>query len=276
MTARPTTVAGNGPPPDGAVALYVGTVMHARLTAPQRRFTYRVASLLIDLDALADADRASALFSVGRFNLFGFDARDHGPRDGSPLRPAIDRLVAGAGVARPARIRLLCFPRVLGFVFDPLSVYFCYDGAGAVSAVVYEVRNTFGEAHSYVVPVGDGEATPAGLRHSRDKRFHVSPFLPMDQRYHFRLLPPGEAVRLRILETGRDGPSLAATFVGGRRPLTTAALAAVFAAMPVHTLKVIAGIHWEAARLWLSGAAFHRSPAAADGAERWTSPSSTI
>ncbi|BBE71242.1 DUF1365 domain-containing protein [Oharaeibacter diazotrophicus] len=262
MSVRiPTTVAANGAPPATAVTLYEGSVMHQRLKPLAHRFTYRIASLLVDLDRLAEADAASRLFSVGRFNLYGFDPRDHGPRDGGDVRTHVDGLLAEAGLARPARVLLLCQPRVLGFVFDPLSVYFAYDDAGALTALVYEVRNTFGEHHCYVAPVAAGESDAAGVRQSRRKRFFVSPFMDMEQRYDFRVLPPGEGLRVRILECDRDGPTLAATFAGRAVPLSSAALVRLFAAMPFHTLKVVAGIHWEAARLWLKGAPlFRRGP----------------
>jgi DUF1365 family protein len=256
-TSAPTTCPANGPPPDAPAALYVGDVMHARLKPLSHRFRYRVANLLIDLDDLPSAGRLCRLFSVGRFNLYGFREADHGPRDGSSLRVWIDGLAAEAGLDRPARVLLLCYPRVLGFVFDPISVYFAYASSGDLSLLVYEVRNTFGEGHTYVVPVEPGDASPAGIRQSRAKVFFVSPFMPMDQRYHFRVLPPGDAVRIRILETDTDGPTLAATFAGERRPLTSAALARVFLGMPLHTAKVVLGIHWEALKLWLKGAPYH-------------------
>jgi uncharacterized protein len=263
MAVRPpTTLGDNGAITASAAALYVGEVMHARLKPVGHRFSYRVASLMIDLDRLDEADQSARLFSVGRFNLFGFHEADHGPGDGSSLRAHVDRLLAEAGVARAERIVLLCYPRVLGYVFNPLSVYWALDGAGRTTAVVYEVRNTFGERHTYVAPVRPGEVTAAGLRQTRAKRFYVSPFMPMDQVYHFRLTPPGEGVRVRILETDADGPTLSATFVGRRRPLSDRTLAAVAAAMPLHTVKVVAGIHWEALRLWLKGAPYfpHRAP----------------
>lgn len=250
----PTRTDANGAPPADPVVLYSGTVMHARLKPLGHRFDYSVANLLVDLDRLPDADRLSGLFSVGRFNLFGFREADHGPRDGSPLRPYVDRLLAADGIARPDRVLLLCYPRVLGFVFNPISVYFCLDRDGRTTALVYEVRNTFGEAHTYVAAVQPGDASPAGIRQARDKRFYVSPFMPMEQRYHFRVIPPGDGVRLRILETDRDGPTLAATFVGARRPVTSGVLLRTFLSMPFHTLKVVAGIHVEAVRLWWKGA----------------------
>ncbi|HUG62104.1 MAG TPA: DUF1365 domain-containing protein [Methylomirabilota bacterium] len=252
----PTTMAANGPAVRDPASLYIGDVMHARMKPVGHRFVYRVANLLIDLDRLDEACQCSRLFSVGRFNLFSFREDDHGPRDGSSLRAHVDRLLADAGLARPARVLLLCYPRVLGFVFNPISVYYALDADDAPAAMIYEVRNTFGETHTYVAPVEAGDLTAAGIRQTRAKRFFVSPFMPMEQRYHFSLLPPGEAVRVRILETDADGPTLAATFVGRRRPLTSRAVAAVFAAMPFHTFKVVAGIHYEAMRLYFKGAPY--------------------
>jgi DUF1365 family protein len=253
----PTTWIGNGGPDGAAASLYIGEVMHARLKPVAHRFAYRVASLLVDLDRLPEADRSCRLFSIGRVNLFSFHERDHGPRDGSSLRMHVDRILAEAGVERPDRVQLLCYPRVAGYVFNPLSVYFAHAADGRLTAVIYEVRNTFGGMHAYVQPVEAGQASLAGIRQEARKRFPVSPFIDMDQRYRFRVLPPGEAVRIRILETDRDGPTLAASFIGRRRPLTARVLAAVFAAMPFHTLKVMAGIHFEAARLFFKGAPYH-------------------
>lgn len=261
MTQRPpTTVEGNGPPPAAAAVLYTGEVMHARLKPVGHRFSYRVANLLVDLDRLGEADRSARLFSVGRFNLFSFHERDHGPRDGSSLREHVDGLLAARGIARPSRVLLLCYPRVAGFVFNPLSVYFAYGDDGRPSAVVYEVRNTFGGMHSYVEPVRPGQLTEAGLRQERAKSFYVSPFLDMAQHYRFRLLCPGAAVRVRILQTDRDGPVLSASFAGSKVPLCDRTLASVFAAMPFHTLKVIGAIHLEAARLWLKGLPYFAPP----------------
>lgn len=240
--------------PNEAAALFPGTVMHARLRPAGHRFDYRVMNLFIDIDRLAEADRMSPLFSVGRFNLWSFREKDHGPGDGTPLRRWIDGLLAGAGVdLAGGRVRLLCYPRLLGFVFDPLSVYYCEARDGTPAAIVYAVRNTFGERHAYVCPVRPGELSAAGVRQEADKRFYVSPFNPMRQRYLFRLKPPGDTLTVRILETDADGPILAATFSGVRRDLTSRALLAAFLAMPLMTLKIVAGIHYEAFRLWRKG-----------------------
>jgi DUF1365 family protein len=238
-----------------AAALYFGDVMHARLKPIGHRFSYRVMSLLIDLDRLADADRQSRLFGVNRAALYSFHEADHGNRDGSRLRAYAQCCAAAHGIdLTGGRVLLLCYPRLFGYTFNPLSAYFCYRADGELALVIYEVRNTFGDIHAYVLPVKRGEISAAGVRQQQDKLFYVSPFIEMAMRYHFRVSPPGHTVKLRILETDREGPLLAATFHGRRHPLTTAALLRSFFSLPLVTLKIVAAIHWEALRLWLKGA----------------------
>jgi DUF1365 family protein len=242
-------------PADAAAVLYFGEVMHARLKPTGHRFSYRVMSLLIDLDRLESADRQSPLFGVNRAALYSFNEADHGERDGSCLRLYAQRRAAEHGIdLTGGRVLLLCYPRLLGYTFNPLSVYFCYRADGGLALIIYEVRNTFGDIHAYVLPVQPGETSGAGIRQQQDKLFYVSPFIEMMMRYHFRVSPPGECVKLRILETDREGPLLAATFSGRRRGLTTAALSRAFFALPLVTFKIVAAIHWEALRLWLKGA----------------------
>ena len=148
---------------------------------------------------------------------------------------------------------LLCYPRLFGYAFNPLSVYFCYRADGELTLMIYEVRNTFGELHSYVLPVKPGERSASGIRQVQDKLFYVSPFIEMAMRYHFRVLPPGDDVKLRILETDHEGPLLAASFHGRRRTLTSATMLRSFFALPLVSFKIVAAIHWQALRLWLKG-----------------------
>ncbi len=258
---RVSTMEQNGPPPTAAGAIYTGEVMHARLKPFGHRFVYRVFSLLIDVDRLEEVGRLSPLLSVNRPGLASFREADHAELPGETVRAYADRMLAAAGLREPAhRILLLCYPRILGYVFNPISVYFAYDREGALVALVYAVRNTFGERHTYVAPVMPGDLSTAGVRQSRTKIFHVSPFIDMGARYHFRILPPGRHVRLRIHETEGGEPLLAATFTGEMRPLDARNLAACLARFPFMTFKVVAGIHWEALKLWLKGARFHGSP----------------
>jgi DUF1365 family protein len=237
-----------------AAALYVGDVMHARLKPVGHRFSYRVMSLLIDLDRLEVADRQTPLFGVNRRALYSFHEADHGDRDGSSLRLYAQRCAAEHGIdLTGGRVLLLCYPRLFGYTFNPLSVYYCYRVDGQPALLIYEVRNTFGDIHAYVLPVARGDISPAGIRQTQDKRFYVSTFVEMTMRYHFRVMLPQDRVKLRILETNSDGPLLSATFNGQRRILTTRELLRSFFSLPLVTLKIIAAIHWEALRLWLKG-----------------------
>ncbi len=247
--------------PEPAAMLYRGNVMHARLKPISHRFVYRVLNLMIDLDRLDDADRQTRLFGVNRRALYSFHERDHGPRDGTSLAAHVRALAVKAGIdLSGGRVLLLCYPRLLGYAFNPLSVYYGYHADGTLALLIYEVRNTFGEHHSYVCPVRPGEVSGDHIRQARNKRLYVSPFIGMEMRYHFRLNTPGEEVKIRILETDADGPLLAATFHGHRNPLTSPHLLAAFLALPFVTLKVVGGIHYEAARLWLKGARLFPRP----------------
>lgn len=250
------------PPPADAAVLYAGKVMHARLKPVVHRFTYSVFSLLIDLDRLDEANRMSGLFSVNRANLVSFREADHFDGEASSLRAYADDLLAEAGLGEPAaRILLACYPRVLGYVFNPLSVFYAYAEDNRLLAMIYDVHNTFGERHSYVFLVEDDAVSPAGIRQACDKVFHVSPFIPMAMRYRFRMLPPGDTMRWRILETDAEGPLLSATYSATRRPLTSASIAGLMARMPGLTWKIIAGIHFEALRLWMKGVRYIPHPA---------------
>jgi DUF1365 family protein len=246
--ARTAEIAGD------AAALYVGKVMHARLKPVGHRFSYRVMSLLIDLDRLKVADRQTRLFGVNRRAVYSFHEADHGERDGSSLRLYAQRCASEHGIdLSGGQVLLLCYPRLFGYTFNPLSVYFCYHASGQLALVIYEVRNTFGDIHAYVLPVKSGDISPAGIRQHQDKRFYVSPFIEMEMRYHFRLVAPKERVKLRILETDSEGPLLSATFDGYRRTLTTKELLRSLFSLPAVTLKIVGAIHWQALRLWLKG-----------------------
>jgi uncharacterized protein len=277
MRASP---AGPERPCSDAATLYVGEVMHARLKPIGHRFSYRVMSLLIDLDRLADADRQSPLFGVNRAALYSFHEADHGKRDGSSLRAYAQHCAAERGIdLTGGRVLLLCYPRLLGYTFNPLSVYFCYRADGALTLLIYEVRNTFGDIYPYVLPVTSDEISDAGVRQQQDKQFYVSPFIGMAMRYHFRVLPPGGRVQLRILETDREGPTLAATFNGRHRVLDTKELLRAFFALPLVTMKIMAAIYWQALWLWLKGArpvprkyAAHNTGLATGKGNDYTSP----
>lgn len=250
------------PPPQQAALFYRGSVMHHRLHPREHRFRYRVFTLLIDLDRLEEAGRLSRLFSTERFNVFSFHRRDHGLGAGDPAGE-MRRLAIAAGLPAPSRLLLLCYPRVFGFVFNPIASYFGYDAAGRLTLCIHEVRNTFGDRHHYLCPVGAGEAGPAGVRAEAPKRLYVSPFMQATARYAFRIRPPtARDVALRILESDAGQPLLAASFHGAAAPVTDREVLRLAGSMPFMTLKVVAGIHLEALRLWLKGFSFHHRPKA--------------
>ncbi len=236
----------------GASALYVGEVSHVRLRPKRHALRYRIFMLLLDLDEAPALARRLRWFSLGRFNLTSFRERDHGDGSDTPLRLQVERHLDAAGLAiAGGPIRLLCMPRVLGHGFNPLSVYFCYTPGQQLKAILYEVSSTFGERHSYLMPA---EPDARGVvRQSAAKRLHVSPFMDMDLVYSFRILPPAERLDVIIRTFDREGLLLNARFAAARRPLDDAALLRAWFAHPLLTLKVIAGIHWEALRLIAKG-----------------------
>jgi DUF1365 family protein len=233
-----------------APALYVGAVMHRRLAPRRHRFRYSGFWLLLDLDDLDALPRHTRFLSHNRFNLFSLHDRDHGDGSATPLAAQIRQKLTAAGLDLGAgSIRLLCMPRTLGHCFNPLSIYFCDDTHGAPVALVYQVHNTFGGRHSYVIPAGPG----AVHRQSCDKRFYVSPFMEMGLRYDFSVTAPDDHLSIGIRASDQGAPVLFACLTAARRAVTDAALLGRFLRMPAITLKVIAAIHWEALRLWLKG-----------------------
>ena len=240
--------------------VYSAGVMHRRLVDHHYRFRYRVFSLLLDIDRIDEAVAASPLFSRNRFNLMAFHDRDHLPPGDDGLRGWAEGVLAGGGVdGRGLRIRLLCMPRVLGLVFNPLSLWFCEHPDGRPAAVIAEVRNTFGERHCYLLlPEPGSHGWP--LRDSKSKDFHVSPFIGMGARYAFSIARPDERLRIAIREYAGDELLLVATQHGNRRPFTSRVLLAEFARVPLQTLKVLGAIHWQALKIGLAGVRFHRKP----------------
>ncbi len=245
----------DAPCADISACLYAGHVMHMRLTPFAHKFRYRVFTLLVDADRMAETCRGLRLLAFERFGLLSLWRKDHGPRDGGDLRPWVEARLVEAGLPRPERIWLLAFPRIFGYVFNPLSVYFCTDAAGRLESVVYEVKNTFGDQHAYAL---SAEADADGaVRHEQGKGFFVSPFIGMDQTYAFTIRPPEGRLAIRIRQRDGDGPWLIATQSGTRRALSDRNLLRLWASHPLMTVKVFAAIHWQALRLWLKGARFH-------------------
>jgi uncharacterized protein len=240
-------------------ALYTGTVDHVRLQPFRHAFSYRIFSLLLDLDERTRLHQKLKIMSHNRFNLLSFHDRDHGAGDGSDPKAWVLAQLSAAGFAPDARwtIRLLCFPRMLGFVFNPLAIYFCSDAAGTLRALLHQVSNTFGERHSYLLPVENSNA----VVQSCGKNFHVSPFMPVDGGYRFSITPPAEKLAVTIQYFGPDGKDrLIARQNGVRAALTIGTLLKAVLMHPLMTLKIVGGIHWEAMKLWRKGAKFYRKP----------------
>jgi DUF1365 family protein len=242
-------------------ALYPGHVTHARFKPKVHRLSYRIYSLLLDLDELDEVDRRLRWLSVDRFNLFSFYRRDRGDRSGRDLKGQVERSMRAVGIEPDGGpIRLLVMPRLLGWAFNPLSTYFCYRKSGDLAAILWEVDNPFGERHAYMIPAAPPE--PGGEIVQRcNKAFYVSPFMDMDQRYVFRVSPPTEKLSIKIETSDAEGPMLTARHLARKVELTDVALLKAFFAIPFLTLRVVGGIHWEALKIWLKGVKLRSRPA---------------
>jgi uncharacterized protein len=240
-----------------ASGLFKGRTVHARFGKVTHRLSYDVYQLLLDVDALPQTVAGLSWLKHNKFGPLAFYDRDHGDRSGAPLRPWVESLLADAGVHFDGGpIRLLTFPRVLGFVFNPISVFFAYRPQGELAGVIYEVNNTFGETHSYVAPASND----AIEHHQADKIFHVSPFFDVSGRYAFTLRAPQDGLTLVIDKYKEQVRDHVATLKARRLPLTDKALASAFFTIPLLTLKVVAAIHFEALKLLFKGATYHHKP----------------
>lgn len=235
--------------------LHVGKVAHVRHTPFMHRFSYRIWMLSFDLDAPGQ----SWLFRRNRTAVVSLHDRDHGPRDGSPLRPWVETQLDAAGLgAFSSRIRLMAIPRVLGYAFNPIAFYLCHDTSGRLGAVIHQVKNTFGDQTAYVLPV---PAVPGPIHQSVEKRMHVSPFFDMKGGYRFAFSNPnGPEFNLSIRYGADDTPRMTATMRLKAEPLTDGRLLRLLVAMPLMPVAVFAAIHWQAVRLKLRGARFHPVP----------------
>ena len=264
-----------------ASAIYAGTVMHRRFRPVQHTLRYGMCTMLLDLDEIRHLDASLRWFSLGRVNLITWRPEDH-LSGGSDVRAEVDSILAGAGLdPSGGTVRLMAMPRMLGFTFNPISVYLCYDANGAIHAVLYEVNNTFGDRHTYVFHDAGGARRPASptprearldlgdpnevktLRHSCAKVLHVSPFNDMDLHYDFALRLGPSSFALRIGVADASGPLMVAAETLERRPLTDREIVRGLVEFPLQTLKVVGGIHLEALRLWRKGLGVrHRPPTA--------------
>jgi DUF1365 family protein len=242
--------------------LYPGVVRHVRVRPRRHELSYRIVQVLLDLDEIEDLDGRLRLFSTRGFNLTGFQSRDHLAGTDQPLKAQVQAHLAAAGIdTRGGAIRLLCMPRILGHAFNPISLYFCHTPDGGLAAILYEVNNTFGQRHSYLIPTRPEDVPGDRIVQTCDKAFYVSPFMPMDLTYRFKVREPGARVSVNIAAADPAGPMLFASFSGEARPLTDANLARAAAGALLLGLKVLAAIHWEALRIWLKGLRLQPRPA---------------
>lgn len=245
-----------------ASGLYAGEVSHHRTRPRRHRLRYRVFWLLLDLGELDGLDRELRIFSRNRFNLLSFHDRDHGDGSGRPLRGQVEAHLSALGVdIAGGAIRLLTMPRVLGFVFNPISVWFCHRPDGGLAAVIYEVTSTFGVRHAYVMQVAPGDVDAGLIRQGCAKALYVSPFMDMDMTYAFRGAVPGERLNLTVNGSDAEGLLISASMSARRREMTDGALLNAFLTIPLLTFKVVAAIHWEALKLFLKGVRLTKQPA---------------
>ena len=234
--------------------LVVGQVMHRRLRPAVHQFIYPVFFVQLPLSDLESGNRP--IFSVDRNNLLSFRRKDHGPRDGSPLLPWIRTLLRQRGLADDGEVVLQCFPRVLGFVFNPVSFWYCHNAGGELIAVLAEVSNTFGGRHSYLLHNPDGTPLRDGQTLAASKTFHVSPFCEVEGGYRFRFFLQRKCPVVRIDYDDAEGELLLTSISGKVAAWSTPALLRALLRMPFLTAGVVFRIHWQALKLWLKGVPF--------------------
>ena len=234
-------------------AIYNGTVIHKRFKPKLHFFKYKVFSLLIDLTELNILDKNISFFSYNKFNLISFFDKDHGERDGTSLVEWVRKnLKANKIEHENIKIKLLCYPRILGYVFNPLSVFYVYDNKEELISILYEVKNTFGEQHTYIFKVENNNL----LQHHCEKKFHVSPFIEMNCNYFFRILKPSEKISVIIDQYQLNEKILYASQDGTRTDFTSSELIKSYLKHPLMTFKIILAIHFEAFKLWTKGIKF--------------------
>jgi len=234
--------------------IYTGTVIHKRFKPKVHFFNYKVFSLLIDLSELHLLDKSLKLFSYNKFNIISFYSKDHGQRDGSSLKKWVfDTLQKNNIGTNDIQIKLLCYPRIFGYVFNPLSVFYIYNKNSDLISVLYEVKNTFDEQHTYVFKIKKDENS---IKHVCKKKFHVSPFIEMNCVYFFRLLKPGDKISVIIDLQDQESKILYASQDGVKSELNNKNLIKSYLKHPLMTFKIILAIHFEAFKLWTKGIKF--------------------
>jgi len=234
--------------------IYNGEVTHTRFKPVRHFLKYKTFSLLIDLDEINYLDKSIGIFSHNKFNIFSFYDKDHGDRDGGNLKDwVISNLKKFQIKENITKIKVLCYPRILGYVFNPLSIFYCYEKDKLV-AIFYEVKNTFNEQHTYIFKIKNNEEIIQKCR----KKFYVSPFMDMETFYNFKLLNPNDKLSVFIKQTDADGTILTATQTGDKKEFSFKQLAINFLKYPLMTIKIISSIHYEALLLWKKGAIYRK------------------
>ena len=228
--------------------IYNGEVIHKRFKPKVHYFRYKVFSLFIDLKELKKLNNLIPYFSYNKFNLISFYDKDHGERDGSSLKLWVKKKLNEVGIANEIKsVNLLCYPRIFGYVFNPLSIFFVFDKYSSLIAIMYEVKNTFGEQHTYIFKTKDNNL----IKNHCDKKFHVSPFMDLNSTYNFKILKPGNKLSVIIDQRDSEGKLLFASQDGEKIELNTKNLLISYLKHPLMTFKVISAIHFEALRLWV-------------------------
>ena len=234
--------------------IYNGEVTHTRFKPVRHFLKYKTFSLLIDLDEINLLDKSIGIFSHNKFNIFSFYDKDHGDRDGGNLKNwVISNLKKFQIKENITNIKVLCYPRILGYVFNPLSIFYCYEKDKLV-AIFYEVKNTFNEQHTYIFKIKNNEEIIQKCR----KKFYVSPFMDMETFYNFKLCNPNDKLSVFIKQTDADGTVLTATQTGDKKEFSFKQLAINFLKYPLMTIKIISSIHYEALLLWKKGAIYRK------------------
>ena len=234
--------------------IYNGEVSHTRFKPVRHFLKYKTFSLFIDLDEINLLDKSISIFSHNKFNVFSFHDNDHGNRDGGCLKDWVLMNIKKFNIeSKITKIKILCYPRIFGYVFNPLSIFYCYED-DKLKAIFYEVKNTFNEQHTYIFKIKDDQEIIQKCK----KKFYVSPFMDMETYYNFKLLNPDEKLFVFIKQTDDKGTVLTASQTGDKKELNFKQLAINFFKYPLMTLKIIGSIHFEALLLWKKGAIYRK------------------
>ena len=232
-------------------SIYNGSVIHKRFKPRKHFFKYKVFSLFLDLSELKELNNKLNFFSLNKFNLISFYEKDHGERDGSSLLDWVKNNLRSNSINTDnIKVKLLCYPRILGYVFNPLSIFFVYDKNDNLISILYEVKNTFDEQHTYIFKV---ESQNKLIQNNCSKKFHVSPFIGMECNYFFKILNPEQKLSVIIDQYDQEGKILFASQDGERSDLTSKNLMNSYLKHPLMTFKIISAIHFEAFKLWFKG-----------------------